>query len=188
MLLTGVMISFVASSSMMFLMSIAAVDEIHGIVFWTMGSLGESNMALIATMMVAAVICLAVSYVFVTPLNTLRLGQSKARHLGIDTDAVIRIMFVVTSLLTGMCIAVAGIIGFVGLVVPHIMRRLVGSDYRILLIASFVCGGIFLIVCDVLARIVVSPNELPIGVITGLVGGVAFIVILSRSKKKKTII
>ena len=97
-------------------------------------------------------------------------------------------MFVVTSLLTGMCIAVAGIIGFVGLVVPHIMRRLVGSDYRILLIASFVCGGIFLIICDVLARIVVSPNELPIGVITGLVGGVAFIVILSRSKKKRTII
>ena len=188
MLLTGVMISFVASSSMMFLMSIAAVEEIHGIVFWTMGSLGESNMVLIATMMVAAVICLAVSYVFVTPLNALRLGQSKARHLGIDTDAVIRIMFVVTSLLTGMCIAVAGIIGFVGLVVPHIMRRLVGSDYRILLIASFVCGGIFLIICDVLARIVVSPNELPIGVITGLVGGVAFIVILSRSKKKRTII
>ena len=71
---------------------------------------------------------------------------------------------------------------------PHIMRRLVGSDYRILLIASFVCGGIFLIICDVLARIVVSPNELPIGVITGLVGGVAFIVILSRSKKKRTII
>ena len=67
-------------------------------------------------------------------------------------------------------------------------RRLVGSDYRILLIALFVCGGIFLIICDVLARIVVSPNELPIGVITGLVGGVAFIVILSRSKKKKTII
>ena len=188
MLLTGVMISFVASSSMMFLMSIAAVDEIHGIVFWTMGSLGESNMVLIATMMVAAVICLAISYIFVTPLNALRLGQSKARHLGIDTDAVIRIMFVVTSLLTGMCIAVAGIIGFVGLVVPHIMRRLVGSDYRILLIASFVCGGIFLIICDVLARIVVSPNELPIGVITGLVGGVAFIVILSRSKKKRTII
>lgn len=188
MLLTGVMISFVASSSMMFLMSIAAVEEIHGIVFWTMGSLGESNMVLIATMMVAAVICLAVSYVFVTPLNALRLGQSKARHLGIDTDTVIRIMFVVTSLLTGMCIAVAGIIGFVGLVVPHIMRRLVGSDYRILLIASFVCGGIFLIICDVLARIVVSPNELPIGVITGLVGGVAFIVILSRSKKKRTII
>lgn len=145
-------------------------------------------MVLIATMMVAAVICLAVSYVFVTPLNALRLGQSKARHLGIDTDTVIRIMFVVTSLLTGMCIAVAGIIGFVGLVVPHIMRRLVGSDYRILLIASFVCGGIFLIICDVLARIVVSPNELPIGVITGLVGGVAFIVILSRSKKKRTII
>ena len=188
MLLTGVMISFVASSSMMFLMSIAAVEEIHGIVFWTMGSLGESNMVLIATMMVVAVICLAVSYVFVTPLNALRLGQSKARHLGIDTDTVIRIMFVVTSLLTGMCIAVAGIIGFVGLVVPHIMRRLVGSDYRILLIASFVCGGIFLIICDVLARIVVSPNELPIGVITGLVGGVAFIVILSRSKKKRTII
>ena len=88
MLLTGVMISFVASSSMMFLMSIAAVEEIHGIVFWTMGSLGESNMALIATMMVASVICLSVSYVFVTPLNALRLGQSKARHLGIDTDTV----------------------------------------------------------------------------------------------------
>lgn len=188
MLLIGVMISFISSSVMMFLMSITAVENIHGIVFWIMGSLNESNTALIWGMVALSVVCLLVAYLFVMPLNALRLGEERARHLGVNSDVIIRILFIITSLLTGACIAVAGIIGFVGLVIPHIVRLWVGADYRIMLIASFLSGSAFLILCDVLARTVISPNELPIGVITGIVGGIAFIVLLSRSQKQSRLL
>ena len=183
MLLIGVMISFISSSLMMFLMSVASSENIHGIVFWTMGSLNESNNVMIGLMVILSVIGLLVSYFFVIPLNALRLGEEKARHLGIDSGTTIRILFVVTSLLTGACISVAGIIGFVGLVIPHIVQLWVGSDYRIKLIASFLSGSVFLILCDVAARTIIAPNELPIGVITGIVGGIVFIVLLNRSGK-----
>ncbi|SFK41998.1 iron complex transport system permease protein [Porphyromonadaceae bacterium KH3CP3RA] len=185
MLLIGVMISFIASSLMMFLMSITSTDNIHGIVFWMMGSLNETNSTMITVMIALSLFCLIVSYLFVMPLNALRLGEEKARHLGFNANSVIRILFIITSLLTGACIAVAGVIGFVGLVIPHIVRLWVGTDYRILLISSFLSGGIFLILCDVIARTIISPNELPIGVITGIVGGVAFIVLLSNSRRKE---
>ena len=188
MLLIGVMISFISSSLMMFLMSITATENIHGIVFWIMGSLNESNTAMIGAMVVLSVVCLLVAYLFVMPLNALRLGEEKARHLGIDSNATIRILFVITSVLTGACIAVAGVIGFVGLVIPHIVRLFVGSDYRIMLVSSFLSGSIFLILCDIIARTIISPNELPIGVITGIVGGVAFIVLLSRSQKRSKLL
>ena len=185
MLLIGVMISFIASSLMMFLMSVTSTDNIHGIVFWIMGSLNESNNIMITVMIALSLFCLIVSYLFVMPLNALRLGEEKARHLGFNANSVIRILFIVTSLLTGACIALAGIIGFVGLVIPHIVRLWVGTDYRILLISSFLSGSIFLILCDVMARTIISPNELPIGVITGIVGGVAFIILLSNARRKE---
>ncbi len=185
MLLTGVMISFISSSLMMFLMSITSSDNIHGIIFWIMGSLEESNSTLITAMIALSICCLITSYLFVMPLNALRLGEEKARHLGFNANSVIRILFVVTSILTGACISVAGVIGFVGLVVPHIVRLWVGTDYRILLVSSFLSGGIFLVLCDILARTIISPNELPIGVITGIIGGVLFIVLLSNTKRKK---
>ncbi len=185
MLLIGVMISFIASSLMMFLMSITSTDNIHGIVFWMMGSLNETNSTLITVMIALSLFCLTISYLFVMPLNALRLGEEKAKHLGFNANSVIRILFIITSLLTGACIAVAGVIGFVGLVIPHIVRLWVGTDYRILLISSFLSGGIFLILCDVIARTIISPNELPIGVITGIVGGIVFIMLLSNSRRKE---
>lgn len=188
MLLIGVMISFISSSLIMFLMSITSADNIHGIVFWVMGSFNESNNALTTGMTVLSVMGLILSYLFVMPLNALRLGEEKARHLGVNSNSVIRILFIITSLLTGACIAVAGVIGFVGLVIPHIVRLWVGTDYRILLISSFLSGSIFLILCDVLARTLIAPNELPIGVITGIVGGIAFIVLLTNAQRKKTAI
>mgnify|MGYP002738701999 CR=1 FL=1 len=188
MLLIGVMISFISSSLMMFLMSITSADNIHGIVFWMMGSLNESNQTLIAIMVVISLLSLGASYLFVMPLNALRLGEERARHLGINSNVIIRILFIITSLLTGAAISVAGVIGFVGLVIPHIVRLWVGADYRIMLIASFLSGSVFLLICDVIARTIISPNELPIGVITGIVGGVMFILLLSKSRKRSKIL
>lgn len=184
MLLIGVMISFVASSAMMFLMSITTSENMHSIVFWMMGSLEEPNSFLIQIVLWSSVTGLLISYVFARPLNALRLGEEKARHLGIHSTVTIRILFIVASLLTGICVAVAGIIGFVGLIIPHIIRLAIGNDYRILLISSFLGGSLFLVICDLLARTLISPNELPIGVITGMVGGLVFIVVLARSNVK----
>ncbi len=184
MLLIGVMISFISSSLMMLLMAITTTENLHGIVFWIMGSLEEPNQALIQLTIWVSVFGLIASYFLVQSLNALRLGEEKARHLGINTDLSIRLLFVIASLLAGVSVAVAGVIGFVGLVIPHIMRILVGSDFRILLLSSFLGGSIFLILCDALARVLILPNQLPIGVITGIVGGITFVIILSRTSLK----
>jgi iron complex transport system permease protein len=184
MLLIGVMVSFVASSAMMFLMSISTTDNIQRIVFWVMGSLDESNVLLIRIAFYTAISGLILTYFFAQPLNALRLGEVKAKHLGINTNVTIKLLFFVASLLTGVAVSVAGVIGFVGLVIPHLVRLIIGNDYRIILGSSFLGGAIFLILSDTLARTIISPNELPIGVITGFVGGLVFIVVLSRSKSK----
>lgn len=181
MLLIGVMISFVSSSSMMFLMATTSAENLHGIVFWIMGSLDEPNKNLIIWAVAISFICLIGAYLLVQPLNALRLGETKARNLGINTDVAIRILFLISSVLTGVCVSVAGVIGFVGLIIPHLMRLIVGGDFRILLISSFLTGGAFLILSDTIARVVIAPNELPVGVITGILGGAVFIVVLAKS-------
>jgi iron complex transport system permease protein len=187
MLLIGVMISFLTSSTLMFLMSVTTAENLHGIVFWMMGSLDEPNKILIRVMLISSLLGLAISYLFARPLNALRLGEAKALHLGINSGVSVRVLFVLSSLLAGACVAVAGVIGFVGLVIPHVVRLIIGSDYRILLLGSFLGGALFLICSDVIARTIISPNELPIGVITGMVGGVGFLIVLSRMKKSKTL-
>ena len=184
MLLTGVMISFIASSSMMLLMAVTSSENLHGIIFWIMGSLDEPDLSLIYITLILALVSLVASYFFVQPLNALRLGEEKAKHLGINTDTTIKLLFLLASLLAGVCVAVAGVIGFVGLIIPHLMRVMVGSDYRILLVSSFLSGSVFLVLSDVIARTIISPNELPIGVITGIAGGVVFLLMMSRSSSK----
>ena len=181
MLLSGVMISFIASSLMMLMMATTSSENLHGIIFWIMGSLDEPDMSLIYIALILAFTSLMASYFFVQPLNALRLGEEKARHLGINTDTTIKLLFLLASLLAGVSVAVAGVIGFVGLIIPHLMRLLVGSDYRILLVSSFLSGSIFLVLSDVIARTIISPNELPIGVITGIVGGIVFLLMMGRS-------
>ena len=184
MLLIGVMISFVASSGMMFLMSITSADNLHSIIFWTMGSLEEPNSSLIKTMLIASVAGLFIAFLFAQPLNALRLGEAKATHLGINAAATIRVLFVVASLLAGLCVAVGGIIGFVGLIIPHLMRSIIGSDYRILLVSSFLGGSLFLIVSDVLARTILSHGaDLPVGVVTARFGGPFFCLIMARGRR-----
>lgn len=182
MLLIGVMISFIASSTMMLLMSITTTENLQSIFFWTMGSLDSTQSTLIHIAFYTSIAGLVLSYFFVQPLNALRIGEEKARHLGFNTDLSIRLLFILSSLLTGVCVSVVGVIGFVGLIIPHIIRFVVGGDFRILLITSFLGGSIFLILSDILARNIIAPNELPIGVITGLIGGSAFVLMINKRK------
>lgn len=184
MLLIGVMISFVASSAMMFLMSVSSSENLHGIIFWTMGSLDEPNAGLIRMTFFITLIVLFISHFFVRHLNALRLGEEKAYHLGINTNVAVRILFILASVLAGVSVSVAGVIGFVGLIIPHLLRLFLGTDYRILLVSSFLLGGSFIVLSDVMARTIISPNELPIGVITGIIGGTVFILMMSGKKQR----
>ena len=180
MLLTGVMISFISSSLIMLLMAISRTEDLHGIVFWTMGFLGETRWSLILLVLSVSLVGLVISYSFCFDLNAFSLGEEEAFHLGIRVERTKRLLFLLASALTGLSVAVAGIIGFVGLVVPHFVRMVMGSDHRILLIGAYLLGAGFLVFCDTVARTVISPLELPVGVITGIVGGSVFIYALTR--------
>lgn len=184
MLLTGVMISFICSSIIMLVMAVSKAEDIHGIVFWIMGSLDEPNWKLIIIVLIGSLTGLIISYFFSNALNALSLGDEEANHLGINVELSKRILFILTSFLTGISVSIGGIIGFVGLIVPLFIRMFVGYDFRIILIASFLSGAGFLILCDTISRTIISPLELPVGVVTGIIGGILFVYALSKRQLK----
>jgi len=179
-LLTGVMISYISSSIVTLILAISRTEDLQGIIFWIMGSLEEPSWPLISIVLFISLTCLILSYVFSLDLNALALGEEEAIHLGINVERAKKMLFLIASVLTGVSVSIAGIIGFVGLVVPHFVRMLAGYDHRVLLVMSFLTGAGFLIFCDTLARTIISPVELPVGVITGILGGSLFVYALSK--------
>jgi iron complex transport system permease protein len=123
--------------------------------------------------------------VFAKDLNIMTLGDEKASHLGVETELIKKILFLIASFITGACVSAAGIIGFVGLIIPHFMRRLTGPDHDMLIPASALGGAIFLPLCDTIARTIIAPVELPVGVITGFIGGIFFLLFLIKSGEHK---
>ena len=120
-------------------------------------------------------------------LNAISIGEEEAMHLGIDVEAVKKILFIVTSLITAALVATCGLVGFVGLIVPHIARYIVGPDHKASIPIAALLGAIFIILGDVLGRVLVQPTEIPIGVITSFLGGPFFIILLRRSRRIKSI-
>ena len=184
-LLVGVMFSFISSSLIMLILSISRSQEAHAILFWIMGSLEGTNLYLLKIVCIVIPVMAILSFFKAWELNALSLGEEEARHLGIDTKRSKEIFFIFSSILAGVAVSVSGIIGFVGLVVPHFMRMVVGEDHRILMPASFLAGGIFLVLSDTFARTVIAPIELPVGVITGIIGGTVFILFLVKGENLK---
>jgi len=184
-LLIGIMISFICSSLITLIMAVSKVEDLHGIIFWAMGSLEQSNPLLVKIALIVSVLALFVSYFFCPELNALALGEEEALHLGISVENAKRMLFLLASIMTGLSVSVSGIIGFVGLVVPHFIRLFLGWDHRILMPASWLCGGLFLVFCDTLGRTIISPTELPVGVVTGLLGGIIFVYVLCRPERKR---
>jgi iron complex transport system permease protein len=177
-LLTGVMISFISSSVVMLLMSVSKSEELHNILFWIMGSLDQPDKRLVRLALIVSAAGLVVSYFFSLDLNALIAGEEEAVTLGVSVEKTKKYLFFIASILTGVSVSVSGIC----LVLPYFMRLIIGNDYRYLLISSFLGGGIFLILCDTLARTIVSPLELPVGVVTGIIGGCIFIYTLSKKR------
>ena len=180
MLLIGVMISFISSSLVLFVEALVSPAKLSGIVYWMMGSLQWVSKAGLGVISVLSVLVFFVSFLLSVHLNAMSLGEEDAKYLGVDVERVKIAVFLIASLATGLSVSFVGIIGFVGLVVPHFFRITFSRDYRILLPLTFFGGGSFLIICDSLARSIVSPIELPVGVITGIIGGSTFIWVLSR--------
>ena len=180
-LLAGVVVAAFFSACIAFILSISPARTVQSAVLWIMGSLAGATwrgVFLTAVYTTPAVILLLG---LARPLNLLSIGEETAHHLGADVERVKRTALVVAALITASGVAVAGVIGFVGLVVPHAVRLLVGSDHRALLPLSFLAGAAFLTLADLAARLTLSPTEIPIGVITAFVGVPFFLVLLRRS-------
>lgn len=178
-LLTGISAGALASSLTSFLLFLRS-DSFEQAVFWLLGSLQLADWHQVATLAPQFLICLVLAQWLAKDLNLLVLGDEAARSLGSPVERVRKVYLALATLLAAVSVSVAGIIGFVGLVVPHGIRILVGPDHRYLLPLSSLAGGVFLVTCDLLARTVLSPTELPIGIITAALGAPIFICLLHK--------
>jgi iron complex transport system permease protein len=184
-ILTGVAMNSVAGG-LIGLMSFLADDaELRSIVFWTLGSLSGSTWAAVLPVALITSGGLLLLPRYARALNLIVLGEREAFHLGVDTERVRISVIVLATLIAGAGVAVAGIVGFVGLVVPHLLRIIIGPDHRLLLPASALGGAILLLGADLVARTIVIPAELPLGVVTALVGGPYFLYLLRRTTREQ---
>lgn len=181
-LLTGVCFTFLISAIITFLM-VLNQDKMDSIIFWTMGSFATTSWTDVAVVSPVVIAGIAVVLYYCRDLNLLLAGSETAQSLGVEVEKVKRILLIVTTLMVAFCVSSCGVIGFVGLVVPHCIRLVVGSDNRQVVPFSIIVGGLFLLVCDTLARTVLLPNELPVGSLTALVGAPLFIYLLYKNKK-----
>lgn len=182
-LLSGVAISMLLSSVTQFFVQVAPdTNNVKNALFWLSGSLAGARWDNVAVPLLVSLLGMVYLSVTANNLNLLSLGDESAVTLGLNVHSIRKILLVAVSLLTGTLVASSGGIGFVGLVIPHIVRLLVGSDHRKVLPLSFLLGAVFLIWADVLARILFSPKELSIGIITAFCGGPYFVWLLRRKK------
>lgn len=182
-ILIGVVFSMFVSSLMNLLITFAG-EKIKSITFWTLGSLSGSTYVNALTLLLALTVCGGVLLALGGALNAFALGEEQAQHLGVSVRRVKLTVMAAVSMLLGVCVSIGGTIGFVGLVIPHMVRLVLGPDHRRLLPASMLAGAVFLLLADLVGRTLLSPIELPIGVVTSLVGAVAFLVIFYRSRKR----
>ncbi len=182
-LLTGVIVGAVLSSIAIFIVSFSQKEAVHNVMWWLLGNLQIFEFKLLFSVALVVTIGTILSFIFFRELNAISLGEEEALHLGIDIERVKRALFLIASLITGAIVSVTGMIGFIGLIVPHFMRLIVGPNHKMLIPSSFLAGGIFLVICDAISRIILSPSEVPIGVITAVLGGPFFISLLRKKSK-----
>ncbi|MDA9116823.1 iron ABC transporter permease [Pontimonas sp.] len=183
-LLTGIAINAFAQAGLAFVLFLADTASREQIVFWQLGSLAGSLWSEVVVVLPVLVIGTVLALMMSRQLDLLALGERNARHLGVDVERLRIVAIVLVALLTGVAVAFAGIIAFVGLVVPHIIRMALGPAHRGLLLASAVGGGALLAVADLLTRTLVSGADLPIGMLTALVGGPFFFGLLYQQRRR----
>lgn len=179
-LLVGLITGILCSSVTTLLMSLASPQDMARIITWTMGSVentdNRQSLILCGFALFGLIACIMLSQ----RVNLMAAGSRTARLMGVNTALLVPVLLCIAALLTAVSVSYAGIIGFAGLVVPHILRRIASSDYRLLLPLSFMVGGTFLLFCDLIARSIIAPSQLPIGVVSGIIGGSVFIYVLLK--------
>lgn len=183
-LLAGVILNAIFSALIMFITSIMEPNRSFGMMAWLMGSLTAPAYPVLAALSAYLLVGLVLLFKQVRLLNILALGEEPARSLGIDTERTKRFIFLLSALVTGAVVSFSGMIGFIGMVVPHAVRLVVGADHRLLLPASALVGGMFLMVTDTIARTAFVPSEVPVGIITALAGGPFFVYLLVWRKDR----
>lgn len=184
MLLAGVILNAMLTALIMFITSIMDPNRSAGLIAWLMGSLTVSNYGMLSLFALYVLGGASLLLQKAQTMNILTFGEETARSLGIDTERVKKRLFFLAALLTGAVVSVSGMIGFVGMIVPHAVRMLVGSDHRVLLPASIFAGGMFLVAADTVARTVLAPTEIPVGIVTALTGGPMFLYLLLWRKEQ----
>lgn len=181
-LLTGVVTASGWAALISLVLSLGSDSSLRGMLFWLLGDLGYARAPAWSffVLLAAFATCLAKA----RSLNVLAIGETTARLLGETTGRLLWLVYLLASILTATAVSIAGSIGFVGLIVPHLMRLLVGADHRVLLPAATLFGGLFLVVADTLARTVLAPQQLPVGVLTALLGVPLFLLLLNRARLK----
>lgn len=185
MLLAGIAISALASAVVGFMIFLSSEEQLRTITFWTLGSLSGATWLSLAITMPLILVGIILLTRQARELNALLLGEKEAAYLGVPVEKVKTRIIILSALIVGVCISQTGIIGFVGLVIPHFLRLLFGSNYRALLPLSALTGAIFLVSTDTLARTIVAPAELPIGIITAIIGAPFFLWLIYRTQKTR---
>jgi iron complex transport system permease protein len=183
-LLVGVIFNAVCAAVIMFVNALGDFYQSHGVLFWIMGNLSTQSYLLVGAVAAYTLIGIGWLMIHAHDLNLLSLGDEGALQLGVDVERTTREVFVAAALMVGVVVSVSGMIGFVGLIVPHILRLILGSDHRLVLPGSVLGGAIFLVWADTLARTLLGPTELPVGVVTAVCGGPVFIWLLRRESQR----
>ena len=182
-LLAGVAISFLLSS-IISMVIIFRRNQMEQIIFWTMGSIAAASWKQVIFVFPFILGGSFTTFAFSRELNVMLLGDESAKSLGIDVEKVKKILLAVSSIMVAAMVSVSGIIGFIGLIIPHAVRMVVGPNHRVLIPFSAIVGGMFMIICDTLARTLVPPMEIPVGAVTALFGSPYFLYLLYKSKKQ----
>lgn len=182
-ILSGVIISVALSAIIVFLISVSGDKILHHITWWLWGSLEAYDARLVFLVAIPVILGIALIFVFAQDMDAIGMGEEEAMHLGVDATRVKKILIFLAALITACLICICGIIGFVGLIIPHMMRLVVGPKHRILIPFSCVAASVFMIVCDVISRTMFAPIEIPVGVVTALIGTPVFIILLKKGQR-----
>lgn len=183
MIIAGIIVNGFLSSALMFFVSNSSSGNIHSAIWWLLGNLQVYKIGPVLTLALVSLAGFIISLMFSRELNAISLGDEEARHLGIDVENVKIILLLAATFVASLAVSICGIIGFTGLMMPHIARRFTGPDHRLLLPASVLMGAVFLLLCDIFSKVALAPREIPIGVITSFIGVPFFIYILKKSRK-----
>lgn len=182
MLLSGVMISFATSSVTTLLMSLTTRENLSQILMWNMGSLDITTKEVSYCVLLMAILMAIVLPFAGRMMNVLMISEDMARHVGVKVKVVVPLLFVVATIMAAVSVSFVGVIAFVGMIVPHIVKVLYGNDHRLVVVMSALCGGTFLLMCDIVSRTIIYPQEIPTGVMCGIVGGVMFVYLMTKNK------